>query len=110
MAIIGVYYFKDGLRLKSELQRLIDENIMLKGEYQLTDAMEHMLQNGVKFYTDQVSEWLDCGNKDATLYTNERILELKKNKEQLVHESAQIINSTIIEPCFIGRRCPHRPA
>lgn len=103
LAIIGVYYFKDGLRLKSELQRLIDENIMLKGEYQLTDAMEHMLQNGVKFYTDQVSEWLDCGNKDATLYTNERILELKKNKEQLVHESAQIINSTIIEPCFIGK-------
>lgn len=103
LAIIGVYYFRDGLGLKKELQRLIDNDIKIKGEYQITDAMEHMLQNGVKFYTDQVSEWLDCGNKDATLYTNERILELKKNKENLIDASAVVSNSTIIEPCFIGK-------
>jgi glucose-1-phosphate thymidylyltransferase len=103
LAIIGVYYFKDGDALKKELQRLIDLNILLKGEYQITDAMEHMLQIGVKFYTGQVEEWLDCGNKDATVYTNQRILEIKHGKEQLVHESAQIIHSVIIEPCFIGK-------
>ncbi len=103
LAIIGVYYFRDGERLKQELQRLIDNDIKIKGEYQITDAMENMLRNGVKFYTDQVSEWLDCGNKDATLYTNQRILELKKSKEQLVDESAIIVNSTIIPPCFIGK-------
>jgi len=103
LAIIGVYYFRDGLGLKKELQRLIDNDIKIKGEYQITDAMEHMLQNGVKFYTDQVSEWLDCGNKDATLYTNERILELKKHKENLIDASAVVSNSTIIEPCFIGK-------
>src|SRR5579872_3955939 len=39
LAIIGVYYFKDGHGLKKELQRLIDKKIMLKGEYQITDAM-----------------------------------------------------------------------
>lgn len=103
LAIIGVYYFRDGAALKKELQRLIDNDIKMKGEYQITDAMEHMLQNGIKFYTDQVSEWLDCGNKDATLYTNERILELKKNKEQLVDSSVVLINSTIIHPCYIGK-------
>jgi glucose-1-phosphate thymidylyltransferase len=103
LAIIGVYYFRDGTALKAELQRLIDNNIMMKGEYQITDAMEHMLQNGVKFYTDQVSEWLDCGNKDATLYTNERILELKRTKENLIDSSVSLINSTIIEPCYIGK-------
>ncbi len=102
LAIIGVYYFKDGARLKQELQRLIDEDIRLKGEYQITDAMEHMLQNGVKFYTGQVEEWLDCGNKDATLYTHQRILELKKDNEKLVTDSAIIENSVIIPPCFIG--------
>jgi glucose-1-phosphate thymidylyltransferase len=102
LAIIGVYYFKDGENLRKELQRLIDLDIKMKGEYQITDAMEHMLQNGLKFYTDQVSEWLDCGNKDATLYTNERILELKQHKEQLIDSSARIENSTIIPPCFIG--------
>jgi len=102
LAIIGVYYFKDGDRLKKELQRLIDNNITLKGEYQITDAMEHMLQNGVKFYTDQVHEWLDCGNKDATVYTNQRILEIKSRGEQLVAATAKVEQTVIIPPCFIG--------
>ena len=102
LAIIGVYYFRDGDGLKKELQRLIDENIMLKGEYQITDAMEHMLRNGVKFYTGQVDEWLDCGNKDATIHTNQRILENKKDTEQLVSASAIVEQSIIIPPCYIG--------
>lgn len=103
LAIIGVYYFKDGENLKKELQRLIDEDIRLKGEYQITDAMDHMLKNGLKFYTDQVEEWLDCGNKDATVYTNQRMLEIKHGKEQLQDASATIDNSIILQPCFIGK-------
>lgn len=102
LAIIGVYYFKDGENLRKELQRLIDEGIMLKGEYQITDAMDNMLNKGVKFYTDQVAEWLDCGNKDATVYTNMRILAIKAESERLIAETARIENSVIIPPCFIG--------
>lgn len=102
LAIIGVYYFNDGENLKKEMQYLIDNDIKIKGEFQITDAMENMKQKGVKFYTDQVEEWLDCGNKDATLYTLERVLEIKKDKENLRATSATIENSTIIEPCFIG--------
>jgi glucose-1-phosphate thymidylyltransferase len=102
LAIIGVYYFKDGDRLKTELNRLIELDIKIKGEFQITDAMDNMLRNGVKFYTDQVQEWLDCGNKDATIYTNQRILEIKKDKENLVHSSAVIENSVVIAPCYIG--------
>jgi glucose-1-phosphate thymidylyltransferase len=102
LAIIGVYYFRDGENLKKELQRLIDNDIKLKGEYQITDAMEHMLQNGLHFYTDQVDEWLDCGNKDATVFTNSRVLEHKQHTEQLVSASATVENSSVIAPCFIG--------
>lgn len=102
LAIIGVYYFKDGENLSKELQRLIDNDIKDKGEFQITDAMDHMLKNGIKFYTDQVEEWLDCGNKDATVYTNQRILEIKKDTEQLVHASVKTNNSVIIPPCYIG--------
>lgn len=102
LAIIGVYYFKDGANLHKELQRLIDENIMQKGEYQITDAMDHMLKNGMKFYTGQVEEWLDCGNKDATVYTNARILHIKQNKEKLIADNLKNENSVIIAPCFIG--------
>jgi glucose-1-phosphate thymidylyltransferase len=102
LAIIGVYYFKDGENLRKELQRLIDEDIKLKGEYQITDAMDHMLKKGVKFYTDQVDEWLDCGNKDATVYTNQRVLEIKNGKEPLKANNVKIENSIIIDPCFLG--------
>lgn len=102
LAIIGVYYFRDGENLRKELQRLIDEGIKLKGEYQITDAMDHMLKKGMKFYTDQVEEWLDCGNKDATVFTNARILDIKQVSEQLVHDSAKVEQSVIIPPCFIG--------
>lgn len=102
LAIIGVYYFKDGEGLRQQLQRLIDKDIKLKGEYQITDAMDHMLKNGIKFYTDQVDEWLDCGNKDATVYTNQRVLEIKNGNEQLTAASAKVNSSVIIQPCFIG--------
>ena len=102
LAIIGVFYFRDGENLRKELQRLIDEDIKLKGEYQITDAMDHMLNNGVRFYTDQVDEWLDCGNKDATVYTNSRILNIKQDSEQLVHASSKLEDSVVLQPCFIG--------
>jgi glucose-1-phosphate thymidylyltransferase len=102
LAIIGIYYFKDGANLKNELQYLIDNNIQEKGEYQLTNAMENMRNKGIKFYCDQVEEWLDCGNKNATVYTNQRILEIKKEKENLKAAQYTNNNSVIIEPCFIG--------
>jgi len=83
------------------MQYLIDNDIMDKGEYQLTNALENMKLKGTKFVTGKVDEWLDCGNKDATVYTNQRILEFKKD-EGLVSDSVSVENSTIIEPCYIG--------
>lgn len=101
LAIIGIYYFKDGLNLKKELQFLIDNNIVKKGEYQLTDALENMKNKGLNFFPGTVDEWLDCGNKDATVHTNKRILELNKDKDW-VAGSLKNIDSKIIPPCFIG--------
>lgn len=101
LAIIGIYYFKDGLNLKKELQFLIDNNIIKSGEYQLTDALQNMKNKGMNFFPGTVDEWLDCGNKDATVHTNKRILELNKDK-RLVADSVKNINSKIVLPCFIG--------
>jgi glucose-1-phosphate thymidylyltransferase len=103
LAIIGVYYFKDGARLRKELQRLLDEDIKDKGEYQLTDAMDHMLKNGVRFYTDQVEEWLDCGNYTATVYTAGRIMSIKQAAgESFRSATALVEDSVIIQPCYLG--------
>lgn len=102
LAIIGIYYFKDGKNLKSELQHLIDKNIMVNGEYQLTDALQNMKNKGLKLRTSRVEEWFDCGNKEAILQTTKRILELSP-PDELISSCAQIINSIIIPPCFIGK-------
>lgn len=102
LAIIGIYYFKDGDNLKKELQYLLDNDIKEKGEYQLTNALENMKQKGIKFTPGKVTEWLDCGNKDATVYTNQRVLEFDKGKASLKGKNVTTENSIVIEPCFIG--------
>ena len=101
LAIIGIYYFKDGENLRKELQYLLDNDIREKGEYQLTNALENMKQKGILFVPGKVDEWLDCGNKDATVYTNQRVLENHKY-ENMIAKSVKLENSLIIAPCFIG--------
>jgi len=101
LAIIGIYYFKDGENLNKELQYLIDNNIKEKGEYQLTNALENMKNKGLQFVPGKVDEWLDCGNKNATVYTNQRVL---VNSADKVKTQAGRFGSDvkIIEPCFIA--------
>ena len=102
LAIIGIYYFKDGENLRQELQYLIDHDLKEKGEYQITNALETMQKKGLKFAPGQVIEWLDCGNKNATVSTHGRWLELGATafKENRDFES---VNSLVIEPCYIGK-------
>jgi len=101
LAIIGIYYFKDGATLRKEMQYLVDNDIREKGEYQLTNALENMKKKGTRFVPGKVLEWLDCGNKDATVHTNRRVLELHRS-EKLISSTLKKENSVIIEPCFIG--------
>ncbi|TPG64542.1 sugar phosphate nucleotidyltransferase [Hymenobacter nivis] len=103
LAIIGIYYFQDGAYLREELQYLLDNDIKDKGEFQLTNALENMKNKGTVFVPGRVTEWLDCGNKDATVFTNQRYLEyLKERGESLVSSSAIITNSVLIEPVYVG--------
>ncbi len=103
LAIVGIYYFKDSGILKEELQYLLDNNIKDKGEFQLTSGLENMKAKGMIFKPGSVQEWLDCGNKDNVIYTNRRMLEIKKDKEHLVDDSVVLENATIIPPCYIGK-------
>jgi glucose-1-phosphate thymidylyltransferase len=101
MAIIGIYFFRDGEALAREMQYLIDNDIKDKGEYQFTSALQGLNKKGAKLVPGEVREWLDCGNKNVTVQTNQRYLEFIKN-EKLISDKAQIKNSVIIPPCFIG--------
>ena len=102
LAIIGIYYFKDGENLKSEIKYLLDNNIKLKGEFQLTNALENMKEKGKKFSSGAVSDWMDCGNKDVTVKTNNKILKYETKNKELISQSAQIVSSQIVHPCYIG--------
>lgn len=104
LAIIGIYYFKAGEVLRGELQYLLDNKITKGGEYQLTDGLENMKQKGLIFKPGTVNEWMDCGNKNATVATNKQTLKFDfEAGKPLVNKNVKLINSKIIEPCYIGK-------
>ena len=103
LAMIGIYYFKNGEELLSEIEYLIENEVIKSGEYQLPDAMRRLTEKGKKFHPGKVIEWLDCGNKEVTVHTNQRVLEFDAEKNiNSVHSSVSLTNSLIIPPCYIG--------
>ena len=103
LAVIGIYYFKDVSVLKNELQYVLDNDIINGGEYQINDGIKRMMEKGMKFVPGKVDEWMDCGNKNVTIETNQRMLGfLEKDGEVLVANSVVKENANVIEPCFIG--------
>ena len=102
LAIIGIYYFKSAEKLMEEINFIIDNNIKVGGEYQLTTALENLRQKGAKFTLGKVDDWMDCGNKNATVDTNSKILQYEKASFEAYPSSATIKNSLIIPPCYIG--------
>ncbi|AFJ90492.1 sugar phosphate nucleotidyltransferase [Blattabacterium sp. (Blaberus giganteus)] len=103
LAIVGLYYFKNSLLLKKELQSIFDRNIKNEKEYQLTSVLENMRIKGEKFISKQVKEWMDFGNQKRTIYSNSRILSIESKNSKLIHEKVMIKDSLIIKPCSIGK-------
>ncbi len=101
LAIIGIYYFKQGEKLREEIKNLIDQNITSGGEYQLTVALENLKKQGVKFVPGKVDDWLDCGNKKATVETNKTYLTYLK-EDELISSKADVNNCIIIPPVYLG--------
>ncbi|SKC09142.1 glucose-1-phosphate thymidylyltransferase [Soonwooa buanensis] len=102
LAIIGIYYFNSAEKLMSEINYIMDNGIKEGGEYQLTTALENLRQKGAKFSLGKVDDWMDCGNKNATVETNGKILQYEKESMAQFPSSAKIESSLIIPPCFIG--------
>ncbi len=102
LAIIGIYYFNSAEKLMDEINYLMENNITNGGEYQLTTALENLRAKGAKFTLGKVNDWMDCGNKNATVETNSKILEYEREEMSTYPVSAHIENSLIIQPCFIG--------
>ncbi|WP_159946360.1 sugar phosphate nucleotidyltransferase [Polaribacter septentrionalilitoris] len=103
LAIIGIYYFKDGGKVREEIQYLIDNDLRENGEYQLTNVLESLKQQGAKFIPGTVNAWMDCGKKDPTVDTNKQVLGFEQEAgNNLVADDVVLNNSEIIQPCFVG--------
>ncbi len=101
LAIIGIYYFKDGLALRKEIEDLIKNDIKDSGEFQLTRVLKTLQQKGKTFYPGQVEQWLDCGNKVATVETHKSYLGFIR-ENNLISKTAKIENSVVIPPVYLG--------
>ena len=97
-AIVGIYYIKDTKVLKQSLKYLMENNIRTKNEFQLTDALQMMLEKGCHFRTAPVQKWLDCGLAETLLETNAHVLKRIDNSA-----SVNLPGVKVIAPCYIGK-------
>ncbi len=119
LAVVGFYYFKRSEDLIDAIQTQMERNIQIKGEYFLADAINIMLENGLKMRTVKVDIWLDTGTPEALLETNRYLLEngLDNSAEAagrsgvvvippvFVHPSAEIQGSIIGPHVSLGAGC-----
>jgi len=118
LVVVGCYYFKSAERLCAAIEKQMERNLNLKGEFFLTDTVTLMIAEGAKVRTQKADSWLDTGTIDATLETNKFLLDRKANKTQnekiegveiiapsFIHPSAEITNSVIGPYSSIGANC-----
>ncbi len=83
LALVGLYYIADSDTLRKGLNELIKKDIRTKGELQLTDALQIMINTGEKFTTFPVDGWYDCGKPETLLSTNKFLLGQKSVTKNL---------------------------
>jgi len=96
LAIVGLYYLYNQRILWEAIRYLIDHNLTTKGEIQLADAFQRMIEMGETITFERVSRWFDCGIPESFLSTNRALL-TPSNKI--------IEGSQIFEPVYIGSGC-----
>ncbi len=98
LAVVGCYYFKDGKALTKAIKDQMAQNISLKGEYFLVDALNLLLEDGAKMRVEQVGTWLDAGTSEALLDTNRHLLEHGRDN---MKDGVTLEDSIIIPPVYI---------
>jgi glucose-1-phosphate thymidylyltransferase len=103
---VGLYYITNPALLIASLQELVDRDIRTKGEYQLTDALQLMIDGGVKFRTFNVKGWYDCGKPEALLETNRQLLgkgkQVRRLKGSRIIAPVFVAKSARVEGCVLG--------
>jgi len=96
LAVVGIYYIRNTALLLSTLREIVENQIRTKNEYQLTDALQLMLDRGEKISTFKVDGWYDCGKPETLLATNRALLE--KQPPSTPVEGIVVVNPVYISP------------
>ncbi|MDQ6889522.1 MAG: sugar phosphate nucleotidyltransferase [Bacteroidota bacterium] len=102
MALVGLYKIKDSKILFECLSKIITNNIKSHNEFNLTDALECMIENGEKFQMFKVENWFDCGKKETLLQSNAILLQKFGGS---IAESNKFENTIFIPPVSIAEGC-----
>ncbi len=106
LAVVGLYFIKNPKLLVEALDELVNKDIRTKGEYQLTDALQMMMDKGEKITTFMVDGWFDCGKPETLLSTNRALLEKKSTSREMpgvvVNEPVYIAASAKLGNCVVG--------
>lgn len=102
MALVGLYKIKETQKLIEALEYNIKNDLRSHGEYQLTDGMMRMIEQGIPFKALEINNWFDCGKKDILLETNAMML--KSQKTKTIKDDA-FKNTILIQPVSIGENC-----
>lgn len=106
LAIVGLYKIKEVKQLLSAIEYNIEHDIRTINEYQLTDALMRMVEQGTRISSFPVSNWFDCGRKEILLETNAMLL--KRTSQTAQYPEAE--NTIFIPPVSIGNNCSIRNA
>ncbi len=102
MALVGLYKIREVNILLESLEHLVSNDIRTNDEYQLTDALMRMIEQGVDFTPITINNWYDCGKKEVLLNTNAMLLK----KEGFASEDlGSNFDTIIIHPVAIGKNC-----
>ena len=102
MALVGLYKIKETDMLFNCLQKIIQRGNETHVEFNLTDALECMIEQDAKFKSFKVQNWYDCGRKESLLQSNATLLRKMGGK---VSGQERFENTIIIPPVSIGEGC-----
>ena len=89
LAMIGMYYLKDGPGLMQRIERVMHAGRTVKGEFYLPDPLQLMLDEDYHLEAATVQGWYDCGTIEALLDTNRVLLE--NGHQRLIDTSESVI-------------------
>ncbi|MDX1911563.1 MAG: sugar phosphate nucleotidyltransferase, partial [Saprospiraceae bacterium] len=104
MAIVGLYKVREVPALLRATQYLIQHDKRTVGEFQLTDALQYMVEQGAHFHTLPVQNWFDCGRKEVLLETNAMLLD-QRGLSESENVAPKFNNTIFIHPVAIGSNC-----